>query len=179
MTSFAPTPVASRLTGLSTETLREWTSRRALIPADVRPRKKGSPAQYSWQTVLVLRLAVALRNQFHVELQAHKALFDGLRVTLYQHSFIGLWGKSLAISAGGAWALVDQADAVRPDDAILIRLDPHLDIISAGFMLPDPRAVPGQFDLFPVLIATRRDPDLKSPPEAAPSAVARARRNVR
>ena len=31
------TPVASKLTGLSTEKLREWTSRRALVPADVRP----------------------------------------------------------------------------------------------------------------------------------------------
>ena len=154
--SLAPTPLVSRLTGLSTETLREWTSRRALIPADVRPRKKGSPAQYSWQTVLILRIAVALRTQFHVELQAHKSVFDGLRTALRQRSFIILWGKRLAVADNGDWSFNEEAAAdVAIDDAMFIRLDPHLEVISAGFALPHPRATPGQFDLFPVHIAAQ------------------------
>ncbi|HEY8263651.1 MAG TPA: MerR family transcriptional regulator, partial [Methyloceanibacter sp.] len=61
---YVTTPHACQLTGLSTEKLREWTSRRALIPADVKPRRKGSPAKYTWQTILILRLAVTLREQF-------------------------------------------------------------------------------------------------------------------
>jgi DNA-binding transcriptional MerR regulator len=70
---------ASQLTGLSTNKLREWTSRRALIPADVRPKSQGSPAKYSWQTILLLRVAATLRGSFHLELQAHRQVFASLR----------------------------------------------------------------------------------------------------
>lgn len=158
--SLAPTPLVSRLTSLSTETLREWTSRRALIPADVRPRKKGSPAQYSWQTVLVLRIAVALRTQFHVELQAHKSFFDELRMALLQRSFISLWGKQLAVAGNGDWYLTEGAvaDVTINEDAMFIRLNPHLEVISGGFALPRPRSTPGQLDLFPVQIAAKSMP---------------------
>lgn len=69
---------ATRLTGLSTEQLREWTSRRALIPPDVGPKGHGSPARYCWQTILLLRLAVTLRDRFKLELQAHRDLFSEL-----------------------------------------------------------------------------------------------------
>ena len=57
------------LTGLSGHQLREWTGRRALIQADVPARGKGTQARYSWQTVLVLRLALVLRQEFHLNLQ--------------------------------------------------------------------------------------------------------------
>src|SRR5216684_3758497 len=90
---------ASQLTGLSTNKLREWTSRRALIPADVRPKSQGSPAKYSWQTILLLRIAVTLRDRFHIELQAHRQVFASLRRGLNGTSFVALWGKSLAIQA--------------------------------------------------------------------------------
>ena len=174
--SLAPTPLVSRLTSLSTETLREWTSRRALIPADVRPRKKGSPAQYSWQTVLVLRIAVALRTQFHVELQAHKSFFDGLRMALLQRSFISLWGKQLAVAGNGDWSFTEGAvaDVTINEDAMFIRLDPHLEVISGGFALPHPRSTPGQLDLFPVQIAAKTMPD--SDPAGDVSEIARDRR---
>ena len=85
-----PTPRACQLSGLSTEKLREWTSRRALVPADVRPKGKGSPARFSWQTILVLRISVLLRDQFSLELQAHKVSFDKLRKALRSKSFIAL-----------------------------------------------------------------------------------------
>ena len=74
--NYVVTPVASRLTGLSVDLLREWAVRRALIPADGQPCRKGAPAQYSWQTILVLRLATTLHRQFRIELQGHKDSAD-------------------------------------------------------------------------------------------------------
>ena len=59
-----PKRQALQLTGLTPAKLREWTSRRALIPADQPPRKQGSSAQFSWQTILVLRMAVILKDKF-------------------------------------------------------------------------------------------------------------------
>lgn len=148
---YAATPLACQLTGLSTERLREWTSRRALIPADVRPRRKGSPAKYTWQTILILRLAVTLREQFHIELQAHKGLFDGLRRELRAKSFIALWGRSVALVGKNRWMLLDTVDGQPPaDDVLLLRLNAHLEVLSAGFALPGPAAALGQFDLFPL-----------------------------
>ncbi|MBB6365843.1 hypothetical protein FHR56_000956 [Xanthomonas sacchari] len=155
-----PTPVASQLTGLSTEQLREWTSRRALVPADVRPRQKGSPAQFSWQTVLVLRLALLLRHQFGVELQFHKENFTRLRKVLHSTSFIALWGRRLALTWQGELSLLDDQTSLPVGDTILIHLDPHLAIIRDGFALPDAAAATaaGQLDLFslsPVRAVTR------------------------
>jgi hypothetical protein len=50
---YATTALVSTLTGLSTTQLREWTNRRALVPADVPPAGKGSSAKFTWQTVLI------------------------------------------------------------------------------------------------------------------------------
>lgn len=143
-----PTPVASQLTGLSTEKLREWTSRRALVPADVRPRQKGSPAQFGWETILTLRLAVLLRDQFGIELQFHKENFAKLRKELRVASFIALWGRCLALTSQGELSLLDDQSRLIVDDAILIHLDPHLCIIRDGFALPDAASSAGQPDLF-------------------------------
>ncbi|MER9881006.1 hypothetical protein [Mesorhizobium sp. M0118] len=143
-----PTPVASQLTGLSTEKLREWTSRRALVPADVRPKQKGSPAKFTWQTVLILRLAVLLRDQFAVELQAYQATLANLRKDLKSASFIGLWGRRIALAPQGAWFFLDQETPTLGVDALVIHLDAHLAVIRDGFSLPDASAVAGQFDLF-------------------------------
>jgi hypothetical protein len=109
-----PTPRACQLSGLSTEKLREWTSRRALVPADVRPKGKGSPARFSWQTILVLRIAVLLRDQFSLELQAHKVSFDKLRKALRSKSFIALWGQRLALQGDGAWSFLDESASPYP-----------------------------------------------------------------
>ena len=145
---FVPTPIASQLTGLSTDKLREWTSRRALVPADVRPKGKGSPAQFSWQTVLVLRIAVLLREDFRLELQAHKASFGRLRKTLRSTSFIALWGRRLALAPGGLWTIAEQDDTQPGHSTVLIDLDPHLSVLRDGFALPDASGMTGQFDLF-------------------------------
>ena len=144
---FVPTPIASQLTGLSTDKLREWTSRRALVPADVRPKGKGSPAQFSWQTVLVLRIAVLLREDFHLELQAHKTSFGCLRKTLRATSFIALWGRRLALAPGGLWTIAEQDDPQPGDAVLLVDLDQHLRILGDGFALPDASTLAGQLDL--------------------------------
>jgi hypothetical protein len=142
---------ATRLTGLSTEQLREWTSRRALILPDVKPRGHGSPARYSWQTILLLRLAVVLRDRFKVELHAHRELFADLGEGLARASFLSLWGKSLALYGRSKWEMVDPRDeSLATDDCIVLRLDPHLQQLSDSFSLPK-AAAPGQFQLFPPL----------------------------
>ena len=141
---------ASELTGLSTAKLREWTSRRALIPADVRPKSQGSPVKYTWQTILVLRIAVVLRYRFHLELQAHRHVFGSLRKTLRGTSFVTLWGKSFAIRGSERRGFRNSIDPTPlEEDMLLTNLDPHLQILSVGFALPKPSNMPGQPDLFP------------------------------
>lgn len=140
-----PTPVACQLTGLSTAKLREWTTRRALFSSDVPPRGKGSPASFSWQTILVLRLAVLLRERFAVELECHRPGFKALRARLATTSFIGLWGMSAALTADGQWSLLEES-AAAPEDALLLLLDPHLTVIRDGFALPGDTVA--QLDLF-------------------------------
>lgn len=143
---YVTTPIASQLTGLSTEKLREWTIRRALIPADVRPKQKGSPAKFSWQTILLLRIAVLLRERFNIELQAHKVLFAQLLHDLRKRSFITLWGQRLILSSDH-WSLIDEVSPLPTGDILLIQLDPHLRVLRDGFALPDSTAC-GQLDLF-------------------------------
>lgn len=153
---FVPTPVASQLTGLSTDKLREWTSRRALISADVRPKRKGCPAKFSWQTVLLLRIAVLLKDQFSLELQSHKASFAALRKELRNRSFIELWGQRLVLQPGGAWLFLDEADSAPGSDYLSIRLDPHLVVLRDGFALSDAAAGRGQLDLFSLTAIYRK-----------------------
>ena len=147
------TPVASKLTGISTDKLREWTSRRALIPADVRPQRKGSPAKFAWQTILVLRLAVLLRDHLAVELEAYSATLTDLRDHLRATSFIGLWGRRVALAPCGSWSFLDEGNLMVETDALILHLDPHLVVIRDGFSLPDAATAAGQLDLFslPVL----------------------------
>jgi hypothetical protein len=147
---FVTTPAATLLTGLSTVTLREWTSRRAIIRADFPPKGKGSPAGFTWQTILLLRVAVLLRDRFHFELQPHQALFASLKAGLQRTSFIALWGKSLILRGDIGWSLVEDPDGPSlAEDAVIIRLQPHLEALSAGFSLPRPTQSPGQLELFP------------------------------
>lgn len=142
------TPTASQLTGLSVEKLREWTSRRALVPADVRPKQKGSPAKFSWQTILTLRVAVFLRDRFGLELQFHKRSFAELQRELFTKSFIELWGRRLALSPDGAWSFIEELAPVPQGDMILLQLDSHLEVLRDGFALPNLVMAPGQLDLF-------------------------------
>lgn len=142
---------ATRLTGLSTEQLREWTSRRALILPDEKPKGHGSPARYSWQTILLLRIAVVLRDQFRLELESYRDLFTKLGESLSSTSFLSLWGKSLVLNGGAKWSLINSGDDMANiDDCIVLRLEPHLQQLSDNFPLPKLARV-SQFQLFPAL----------------------------
>ncbi len=147
--TYLATADVCRLTGLSTEKLREWTSRRSLIPADVPSKQQGSPARYSWATVLVLRLAVVMREHFNVELKANSEMFAELRKELARRSFLTLYSQSLALLGRGNWALIAENEAP-PADALLIKLDPHLAAIAVGFPQRELARAGQQRDLFPL-----------------------------
>lgn len=64
-------------------------------------------------------------------------------------SFPGLWGATLAIyDLRRCELLSSRMDAAADEDAILLRLNRHLDVLSQGFGLPDPVA---QLPLFPAV----------------------------
>ena len=105
------------------------------------------PARFSWQTILVLRVAVLLRDQFSLELQSHKSSFADLRKQLRSQSFIALWGKRLALGSGGTWSFLDRDAPVPVPDALLNTLDPHLLVLRDGFALPG-ASEERQLDLF-------------------------------
>lgn len=145
-----PTRQALKLTGLTPVKLREWSSRRALIPADLPPKSQGSSAQYSWQTILVLRLALTLQEKFCLELKAHCEVFTSLRRSLKGRSFIALWDHVLALRGPSDWTLMKEGgEETLQTDAIIVRLNPHLEVLAVGFALPDPRRAESQLDLFP------------------------------
>jgi hypothetical protein len=147
---YATTALVSSLTGLTTAQLREWTNRRALVPADVPPAGKGSSAKFSWQTVLIIFIATTLKSRFHLELHAHRTLFSDLSNALRQTSFVALWNKRLMVAAHGRWAIVDINEAADAEsDALFIQLNPHLEKLATGFALPPLGLTPGQLDLFP------------------------------
>jgi hypothetical protein len=173
-----PTRQALQLTGLTPAKLREWTSRRALIPADLPPKSQGSSAQYSWQTILVLRLALTLKDKFCLELTAHRGLFVSLRRSLKGRSFIALWDHVLAFRGTADWTLIKEAGEEPLDaDAIMLRLNPHLEVLAAGFSLPDPRRAAGQLDLFPATPLDAVKVQQSQHPTGA-SAVGRRRRSA-
>lgn len=138
-----------KLTGLSADQLREWTVRRGLIHADVPALRQGQQAQFGWQSVLLLRLAVVMRSRFHVELQVHRDLLGRARELLNGRSFPSLWGHRLAIFGLERCALLASSDPLTVDeDAILLGLNAHLEALSQGFGVSEPIA---QLPLFPAV----------------------------
>lgn len=139
------------LTGLTADQLREWTVRRSLVQPDEPAQKRGSEARFSWQTLLVLRLAVVLRTRFHVELQAHRELLASARQLFRDASFPGLWGGTLAIYGLTRCELLSARTPLpaSEEDVILLRLNLHLEALSQGFGLPQPIS---QLSLFPAVV---------------------------
>lgn len=138
------------LTGLTADQLREWTVRRGLVQPDKPAQKRGSEAKFCWQTLLVLRLAVVLRTRFHVELQAHRELLASARRLLDGASFPALWGGTLAIYDLSRCELLGARTPppLAEEDAVLLRLNRHLEVLSQGFGLPEPVS---QLPLFPAV----------------------------
>jgi hypothetical protein len=133
------------LTGLSADQLREWTARRGLVTPDVAPQGKGTRSRFSWQTVLVLRLATVLK-EFHIELQARRDLLGGLQRELAGRSFPSLWSVWVIVDVEGRWQLssADDSPGVASEKGFLILpLAPHLRVLSTGFGVADtPRQLP-------------------------------------
>lgn len=138
-----------RLTGLTADQLREWTSRRGLLKPDVAASGPGTLALYGWQTVLALRLAVSMRKSFHMELAAQRALLGGLRRRLEGISFLSLIGCRLACFPEGEWTILRPGAQPPADrDVLLLALDPHLDVLADNFA---PHADMRQLPLFAAL----------------------------
>ena len=144
---YVPTQVATELIGLSTKKLREWTNRRTLIRADVRPKKRGYPAKLSWQSILVLRIAVILRESFHLELQSHRTSLVNLRSDLRKRSFTTLWGHQVAITPN-QWMIRDEEPPVAHGDVLLVCLDLHLHVLRTGFAFPNATVGLHRLELF-------------------------------
>ncbi len=137
-----------RLTGLSADQLREWSHRRGLVRPDVAPQGPGRPALYGWQSVLVLRLAVVLRERFRIELQAHADLLVALRELFVGVSFPALRGCVLALRGMEDAELLPEHAALADRegrDSLILRLDPHLDVLATEFA---PQEQAGQLPLF-------------------------------
>ena len=143
-------PVASRLTGLSTGKLREWSGRRTLLPADVRPKQRGSPAECRWRRILMSRIAALLGVRFDIEFQAYKSSFAQLRQQRHKQPFVTLWGHWLILRPN-ARGLVEDGATLRASDILLVPADAHLHVLPGAFALPDAGGAYGQFDLFPLL----------------------------
>lgn len=137
-----------RLTGLTADQLREWTTRRGLIEPDAKPNGPGSRARYSWQTVLLLRVAVVLKEGFHIELQAQREVFAALSRRLFKASFPALRGTALALGADGVSDIVSVGElGALARDVLILHLDPHLDVLATEFGLAEPMR---QLPLFPI-----------------------------
>lgn len=135
-----PAGQVQSLTGLTADQLREWSHRRDLVPPDVAAEGPGRPALYSWQTVLLLRIAVVLRERFRIELQAHKHLLHALRDLFSGVPFPTLRGRVLALRAMEHGELLSEGMVrvgVGDPDTLFLRLDPHLDVLEADFAPQD------------------------------------------
>jgi len=130
---------AQALTGLSADRLREWAGRRGLVRPDVPARGKGSQARYSWQTVLVLRLAGVLKDQFKIELTAHRELLGNMQCELAGKSFPALRGCVIALYGKGEVELRAPGERSKNSDAavLLLPLELHLETLSSGFGVLD------------------------------------------
>lgn len=125
-----------KLTGLTADQLREWTNRRGLIKPDMQPNGSGSRALYGWQTVLLLRLAVVFKKNFHIELQAQRDLFSSLAGRLAKMPFHALHGSALILKTQSHFdiTLLSKLSTIETD-CLIVRLDPHLDALSTDFGL--------------------------------------------
>jgi len=141
---------AQAIAGLSADQLREWTGRRGLISPDVPARGKGTQARFSWQTLLLLRLAGAMKAQIHIELEAYRDRFANLQDKLTTLPFHSLWGVSLVVTGTKSPMLLSSGDIDFASDQplLVMGLRPHLDAVMHGFGIAEPVA---QLPLFPAI----------------------------
>ena len=125
------------LTGLSPSQLREWSSRRGIMPADQPARGRGKHAQYAWNTVLVLRILVELKREFRMEIAAWSDLGIRLRDSLAGTSPIELYGHCLLVR-GIAFEITVAPWRMPEVPTIAIPLDTHLEVLAGGLGVSPP-----------------------------------------
>lgn len=122
------------LTGLTHDQLREWTGRRGIVAPDVRPNGPGTRALYSWQTVLLLRIATTLKSKFFIELTASRPLLAAISRQIKGLRFSELSSMVLVIHDSNSFNLIEQSNPFQAQDgAIVIPLEPHLKALSDSF----------------------------------------------
>jgi len=136
-----------RLTGLTADQLREWTGRRALVQPDMPSRRPGAAARFSWRDVLVLRLLVVLKEQFRVELEAHRALITELERRL-SIPFHALWGSRVVLRDMTTVEVGEGSNLSRTGNVLILQLDSHLTVLATEFRLEEPTQ---QMPLFPAI----------------------------
>lgn len=139
---------ARELTGLSSDQLREWTGRRGLVSPDLPARGKGSPAKFSWQNILVLRLCMVLRSDFRIELKAHRALLNSMSEIFKHALFHSLFNKRIALVGMKRCVLLPTNQPIDGNDTLVLDLERHLSLIATDFSFQDPVS---QLPLFPVV----------------------------
>ena len=130
---------AMELVGLTRSQLREWTGRgrRHLIVPDVEADGPGKHALYAWQTLLVLRLLLALQTHFAAEVGAWASAGRDLRRRLDYVAFSQLWGSSAFFPSPDAVLLIDRS--VAQDRAgVILPLDPHLTALAEKLVVSRP-----------------------------------------
>jgi len=132
------------LTGLSPSQLREWTSRRGILPADQPARGRGRHAHYAWNTVLVLRILAELHTNFGVELTTWSGLAQRIRDDLTKVHPLSLYGKYLQIW-GGRYEITATPSLTLVSTSTIVPLNPHLQALAVGLGIPTP---PAQLSLF-------------------------------
>jgi hypothetical protein len=98
----------------------------------------GRCRQRSW-TASALQLVV-LRTRFHIELQAHRNLLLALQELLAGIPFPVLRGSILVLRDMETGELLPEGalvTALHEHDTLLIRLDPHLDVLQQKFAPQD------------------------------------------
>lgn len=132
---------ASRLAGLTPHQLREWCSRRAVIPPDIRGAGRGRHALFSWQTIVALRLLRELDERFGVEVGAWKGAIEEFRHAVKGRSFPGLWNTVVAFpDRDHAQLLEDRGASGGP--LLILPLAYHLDAIAHDFAFPPEPQLP-------------------------------------
>ena len=122
------------LTGLTSHQLRRWSTRRALVPPDVKPSGRGRHALYSWETVVVLRLLKELHDRFAVEICAWSKGMTELRSVLEGVPFPSLWGKAVHFERIDLPVLVSAREA-EVLAGIVLPLDTHLSLLAMKLCL--------------------------------------------
>lgn len=140
------------LTGLTRSQLREWTGRgrRGVLTPDVEPDGPGRHALFSWQTMLALRILLALHRDFAAEVGAWAPAIRLLRSDLERRSFPSLWRK-LAFFPNPQGVLLVDSYGIENGGGFIIPLDSHLTLLATKLSLPRPDQLP----LFPVVMVSR------------------------